>query len=678
MSNEKKVPLGQRAQRRHQQADLEFMSLKCGANRLFRGGSRVQEALRSMVEAVTWMSFEASKLVNLHLLSLLASDRHQELPAADRFATLIDQAFQLVSSLGTAEADDVATYGKRIDPALAATYTKLYLPCRPSTLARPSRKNLTPIRQAARELYLTNCQNHVVTNFRPRTRQFLLLMLTLEAPSAIKLQAKDRWRAVDAMYVQLIRAEPDDVKTFSTKIPGDIDSKHLHARILDFRNDLPVAGISKRSLSAHWPGFLRWFHVMQRMMAKHKHPVHGHPYRLFTLLPEHNLHAKYITLNNSSLGNLFHRIPSLKDEKDVGWDKVVNLNAVFGRSIKSWDKADNGRGWTFQHNVRTDGVSCSVLFGRKKHAKQQQEDMEEDAQLDPAMSDATMARRITETFRPVQLTAATPVWGVDPGRRDLLVATNGQRSNGRFDTIRITNKEFQHQAGTAPRRQQMEKWMAQVDKHYASTMPSSKVSTVDTYQIHLRSALASIPRFLPLFMKRNVRRLRWKGFMQRQRALDAACLKLTRKDPSTVLAFGAAGFSSTSRGHAPGPVRALRKRLARHAKMVLIDEFRTSKCCCQCHQELTAPRLHSMVKKKKKRPPDKDDGDVKMSEEKKDDEPTKSRISIHGVRVCTHKSCPTTWWNRDVNAAENIRQIFLHMNDPRHLGRRPEAFQRGT
>ena len=34
---------------------------------------------------------------------------------------------------------------------------------------------------------------------------------------------------------------------------------------------------------------------------------------------------------------------------------------------------------------------------------------------------------------------------------------------------------------------------------------------------------------------------------------------------------------------------------------------------------------------------------------------------IHGVRWCSHQNCTTRRWNRDVNAARNMRRVFLHM-----------------
>ncbi len=47
-------------------------------------------------------------------------------------------------------------------------------------------------------------------------------------------------------------------------------------------------------------------------------------------------------------------------------------------------------------------------------------------------------------------------------------------------------------------------------------------------------------------------------------------------------------------------------------------------------------------------------------------------FATHGVRWCPHQSCEKTW-DRDVNAARNMRQVFLYMLRNGH--RRPTAFQ---
>ena len=81
------------------------------------------------------------------------------------------------------------------------------------------------------------------------------------------------------------------------------------------------------------------------------------------------------------------------------------------------------------------------------------------------------------------------------------------------------------------------------------------------------------------------------------------------KPSSVLIGFGDARFSSSSRGHAPGPVRALRACMARYGHLVETPEFRMSRTCsclvpggggalAPCHH-----RLHDALLRPRANPP---------------------------------------------------------------------------
>ncbi|KAJ8656147.1 hypothetical protein O0I10_008160 [Lichtheimia ornata] len=169
----------------------------------------------------------------------------------------------------------------------------------------------------------------------------------------------------------------------------------------------------------------------------------------------------------------------------------------------------------------------------------------------------------------------------------------------------------------------------------------------------------------------------------------------------TIVAYGAARFGATSKRHQAVPVETLRARIARRALLVLVDEFRTSVTCHECHgrlQQFREPEtLICQHKKKYIRDswPVGDDDDFSIVHGKPrqwclDDDGQRlhwtstcnDRVQVDDFRnnVYALKWCPTcqTVFDRDIGASSNIHFIFeLYMLSDGELDSRPPAMQRG-
>ena len=88
-------------------------------------------------------------------------------------------------------------------------------------------------------------------------------------------------------------------------------------------------------------------------------------------------------------------------------------------------------------------------------------------------------------------------------------------------------------------------------------MPTSSCSSIDGYRNHLTYILQHKQTLLEFYGERKWSRMRWKTHINKQKAYDEICSRITNNDKRTVIAFGNGGFSSTSRGHASGPVKQL-------------------------------------------------------------------------------------------------------------------------
>lgn len=134
--------------------------------------------------------------------------------------------------------------------------------------------------------------------------------------------------------------------------------------------------------------------------------------------------------------------------------------------------------------------------------------------------------------------------------------------------------------------------------------------------------MPSLQVFLDYFGTLGRRRLRWKTHIRRQVAYNTIISEILAGDPLTVIAYGGGKFSHASRGHAPTPNVHLYKQMTyRRLRVRMTTEHRTSKLCSRCHSDTRQGKYW-------------------------------------WVKVCLNADC-RVFWNRDVNAARNIRDIFV-------------------
>ena len=111
-------------------------------------------------------------------------------------------------------------------------------------------------------------------------------------------------------------------------------------------------------------------------------------------------------------------------------------------------------------------------------------------------------------------------------------------------------------------------------------MPSAKVASTNALGQHILHRLQHLSVVLDHFCAAKYRTLRWTTFRKRQSAMARMCNSITAKDRTAVVGFGDAAFRSNT------PSTSLRRRLRSMCDVYDVDEFRSSKLCCGCHQPM--------------------------------------------------------------------------------------------
>ena len=334
------------------------------------------------------------------------------------------------------------------------------------------------------------------------------------------------------------------------------------------------------------------------------------------------------------------------------------------------------KGARLDQSIRTDGISCSVpliLPGRPGNTKELKEmkTLENCCDLTPGNP------------RPMVRKPGQRLVAIDPGRRDMVycyVKTDEAHETPSTCTS-STSKFFRssqffgistRQHVKEAKRRRIATVTIELQKR---TLLSAEVYREVDLQANLHSALVHLPSnkafetyanyeamMLPILeeavLAMSARRLHHKTFLSFQskdKALDLICSKICggvsvskvqkSENPRVLVAFGNGGtVSTTGCGYAPAPQARLRHRLQHvwGAHISLINEFRTSKCCCQCGAILSCifkrRNKHVILKKAQK---------------------------IHGVLRCEDRDGNRGhgFVHRDKNAAVNIMSIYEALAD---------------
>ena len=220
-------------------------------------------------------------------------------------------------------------------------------------------------------------------------------------------------------------------------------------------------------------------------------------------------------------------------------------------------------------------------------------------------------------------------------------------------------------------------------------MPSAKVASTAALGQHILYRLQHLSIVLDHFCASEYQMLRWATYRKRQSAMAKICNLITDKNSDTVVGYGDAAFNSST------PTSSLRRRLRSLCHVYDVDEFRSSKLCCACHQPMIGMPSAASGKVH----------EAQLSEqclvacahgenpfrcalstcvtlyytvlaclhmstvrlvffsdrvfEMLADNEKRRRQRNYGVRLCNNTECNRKIWNRDVNASINILNLLL-------------------
>ena len=579
---------------------LDFSVVKTTYNSWLRPAARGCLNIDRLVRNMNKMALEAHSFANLHILRLLEAD--QPLPK-------LDNAWFYTCCAAVSANSNQQQQLK--DPAMRETQA-VYDSCKPPGYRRPSSDFATALMSNLSIQMESETKNLMVTTLYGRLKRYLRHFGELSGEEAFSV--------LDALF------KPE--------------SGSQHPYVLHLRSMFPTLPTAK-ALQADPRIAIPAMHTMLRHFEGAEPDKRT---RLFSMLPtKRGFRASHITICSSALRDLL-RSADIRDE-DFMERKRHYWSALF-----EVEKFERG-GRTFGCQMQLDGKAVSILMTRPKArppVPQQQDHKKKKLKKseDPAYD-----------CQELQLDSYDRVLGLDPGRRDLFVAVDGDG-----DVTRCSAKRFYHEAGYTRTQRTMMTWLDRDPevKSWLRSATSAKTASVHCFKEHLRCLLPRVDRLLGFHHDKKFRDKRFTRYCGSRRVMQRLCKEIMGPSGQrTLVGFGdwsnqdAGGLIKKSPS---GPVLGLRRELSKRCTVRLVDEFRTSKLCRWCHE------CTRNMRRKVPTPitPGESPGGF-------------THTQVHAVLHCGTNGCRGTTMNRDVNGASNILQCFLSVV---RTGTRPAGFQR--
>jgi len=538
--------------------------------------------------------FESYALANLHITRLLT--QNQPLP-------LLDQTFfQNCSRLVSRKYEK--TKSGKIDPDIQTTFN-LYSQCRPVNYNPAfADYNAVLISYIVKDM-IVSTKNHLILNFYSRMRKYIRHKYNLDGSKA--------YTVLKHLYTNHYDGDDLLVKELRNKL-----------------NNLPP---NNKSLNSDPTFILKVYNEILTYFKENNLEPENKALRTFSLLPNKNS----FTISNITIDKTVLKDILLSFKKKGTEDEMINsfINKTNNEIVQELQQKTK-ENWKLFFNIKkindfagiikTDGKNVSLLYEKKREKVKKTKKNLKGCQKEKQDYDYTN----------IKLDDYDIVRTADPGFRFPYKGTSSLEKK-KNDTIQCSSKRYYNETKMteATKKKQVIYKKSEYITSFFKGIPSNKTNIIEEYLEYLKYTLPCLTQVLKFHFDKPFRKLKFTTYIFKQKTMNKLCQEITgkkhRNDTSikALIGFGdwSAQKDSIIKGHARGPVVALKRELKKWCKVISINEYNTSKLCCRCHSKTENVYFNN--------------------------------IKVNNVLRCLNNECRIVI-DRDINACNN--QYFLMIN----------------
>jgi hypothetical protein len=331
----------------------------------------------------------------------------------------------------------------------------------------------------------------------------------------------------------------------------------------------------------------------------------------------------YITIDSATLiyyfcnGEKSKLNKSIKENKNYIWTKIFQMDKKI-MNIKDYHI----------DTIQTDGIGVSLIFkknGYEKYTKKEDRD-EENILIKQEENELKYINDLND--EELKLVKTKKIISCDPGKHNLIYMLDEENNKLRY-TAPQRRYESNKKRNSIILQKEKNKYQI-IEEETKLSKYNCKTNNINKFKEYIKEKIKLNDKIKDFYENELMRKMKWRSFICKRRSEDKLLNTIEKKfgkKEDIIISYGNWNNSKQMKNIMPTLGIGMRKIIHKRFNVVLFDEFKTSKLCCCCNNELT------------------------------------NYNSLHRILICSNcksdgfESKNITFINRDINACKNMLNL---------------------
>jgi len=306
--------------------------------------------------------------------------------------------------------------------------------------------------------------------------------------------------------------------------------------------------------------------------------------KLFQPLPlRNNIIPKHIILDTATIINLFSPEKDKEGKKTKKGELLSNVKdnqtEIWNNFLDTKNKIFKNKHYQFHNQIQTDGISCCLLFIRKDLKDKKWGSKVPVLQEQDFHNIEDLSKEQLETLRERNIV------GCDPGKRSLVYMMD---KNGNKLQYTAPQRKRESKAKCNQRILLLErKRNGIIEKETQLSFQNSKSVDYEKFKLFLVEKDKLNKETINFYKKETWRKMKFRQYSYGKKSIDTFLNKIKNTFGENILiGYGNWSRSTQMKHFMPTMNKGLRKLIHKKYDTITINEYNTSKKCCDCNKDL--------------------------------------------------------------------------------------------